>query len=148
VRGRKAIVAVVSGIDTFSKLTYDQCLKIVKASETPIYPMSIQEFITHAFPSSVFNALASNEILQIVVFSVLFGSAAAALGEHAKLLVDLMDVAAHVMLKLTGYVMAVAPLAVYAALASTVAKDGLSILVTYGKFSANFTCRSSCSGSC
>lgn len=46
VHGRKAIVAVVTGIDTFSKLTYDQCLKICKASDTPIYPISILEFMS------------------------------------------------------------------------------------------------------
>lgn len=100
--------------------------------------MSIKDFVTHAFPKSVFEAMSNNEILQIVVFSLFFGTAAAALGARAKLLVDLMDVAAHVMLKLTGYVMAVAPLAVFAALAATVAKDGLSILGTYGKFLGEF----------
>ena len=100
--------------------------------------MSVKDFITHAFPKSVFDAMANNEILQIVVFSLFFGSACAALGERAKLLVDLMDVAAHVMLKVTGYVMMVAPVAVFAALAATVAKDGLAILGTYGKFLGEF----------
>ncbi|MFZ0962850.1 MAG: VWA domain-containing protein [Terriglobia bacterium] len=51
VHGRKAIVAVVTGVDTFSKLTYDQCLKIVKASDTPIYPVSILEFLSVRSPS-------------------------------------------------------------------------------------------------
>jgi Ca-activated chloride channel homolog len=50
VHGRKAVVAVVTGIDTFSKLTYDQCLKIVRASDTPIYPISIMEFMTRSQP--------------------------------------------------------------------------------------------------
>ncbi|HXW16136.1 MAG TPA: VWA domain-containing protein [Terriglobia bacterium] len=50
VHGRKAVVAVVTGLDTFSKLTYDQCLKIVRASDTPIYPISIMEFITVRSP--------------------------------------------------------------------------------------------------
>ncbi len=50
VHGRKAVVAVVTGIDTFSKLTYDQCLKIVKASDTPIYPVSILEFMSVRSP--------------------------------------------------------------------------------------------------
>jgi len=100
--------------------------------------MNVKDFITHAVPKSVFEAMSNNEILQIVVFSLFFGTAAAALGARAKLLVDLMDVAAHVMLKLTGYVMAFAPVAVFAALAATVAKDGLSILGTYGKFLGEF----------
>jgi len=50
VHGRKAVVAVVTGLDTFSKLTYDQCLKIVRASDTPVYPISIMEFITIRSP--------------------------------------------------------------------------------------------------
>jgi Ca-activated chloride channel family protein len=50
VHGRKAVVAVVTGVDTFSKLTYDQCLKIVRASDTPIYPISILEFMSVRSP--------------------------------------------------------------------------------------------------
>lgn len=100
--------------------------------------MNVRDFITHAFPKSVFDALANNEILQIVVFSLFFGTAAAAMGARAKILIDLMDTAAHVMLKVTGYVMSAAPLAVFAALAATVAKDGLAILGTYGRFLGEF----------
>lgn len=100
--------------------------------------LSFKDFITHAVPKSVFEAMSKNEILQIVVFSLFFGSATAALGERAKLMIDLMDVAAHVMLKITGYVMNFAPLAVFAAIAATVAKEGLGILATYGTFMAQF----------
>ncbi len=100
--------------------------------------LTLKEFITHAFPKSVFDAMAKNEILQIVVFSVFFGSAAAALGERAKLLVDMMDVVGHVMLKVTGYVMSLAPLAVFAAISAVVAKEGLGILASYGTFMGEF----------
>jgi Na+/H+-dicarboxylate symporter len=100
--------------------------------------MNVKDFITHAFPKSVFEAMANNEILQIVVFSLFFGTACAALHERARPLIDMLDAAAHVMLKVTGYVMAVAPVAVFAALASTVSKEGLSILGTYGKFLGEF----------
>ena len=100
--------------------------------------VNVKDFITHAFPKSVIEAMANNEILQIVVFSLFFGTACAALHERAKPLVDMMDAAAHVMLKVTGYVMAVAPVAVFAALASTVSKEGLAILGTYGKFLGEF----------
>ncbi|GGY03956.1 dicarboxylate/amino acid:cation symporter [Paludibacterium paludis] len=100
--------------------------------------LTFKEFITHAFPKSVFEAMAKNEILQIVVFSVFFGSAAAALGPRAKLLVDMMDVVGHVMLKVTGYVMSLAPIAVFAAISAVVAKQGLGILASYGTFMGEF----------
>lgn len=100
--------------------------------------ISLKDFVTHAIPKSVFEAMANNEILQIVIFSVFFGSAMAALGERAKALIDVIDVVAHVMLKVTSYVMNFAPLAVFGAIAATVAKEGLSILGTYGKFMAQF----------
>ncbi|MTD33452.1 dicarboxylate/amino acid:cation symporter [Paludibacterium denitrificans] len=100
--------------------------------------LTLKDFVTHAIPKSVFEAMSNNEILQIVVFSLFFGCASAALGERAKLLVDLMDVVSHVMLKLTGYVMNFAPVAVFGAIAAIVAKEGLGILATYGKFMAEF----------
>ncbi|AUH52244.1 dicarboxylate/amino acid:cation symporter [Chromobacterium sp. ATCC 53434] len=100
--------------------------------------ISLKDFVTHAIPKSVFEAMANNEILQIVIFSVFFGSAMAALGERSKALIDVIDVVAHVMLKVTSYVMNFAPLAVFGAIAATVAKEGLSILGTYGKFMAEF----------
>ncbi|WP_046157310.1 dicarboxylate/amino acid:cation symporter [Chromobacterium vaccinii] len=100
--------------------------------------ISLKDFVTHAIPKSVFEAMANNEILQIVIFSVFFGSAMAALGERSKALIDVIDVVAHVMLKVTSYVMNFAPLAVFGAIAATVAKEGLSILGTYGKFMAQF----------
>jgi Na+/H+-dicarboxylate symporter len=108
------------------------------ATDIKASAMNVKDFITHAFPKSVFEAMSNNEILQIVVFSLFFGTACAALHEHAKPLVAMLDAAAHVMLKVTGYVMSTAPIAIFAALASTVAKEGLSILGTYGKFLGEF----------
>jgi Na+/H+-dicarboxylate symporter len=72
------------------------------------------------------------------VFSVFFGVACAALGERAKTLVDAIDQLSHVMLKVTGYVMLVAPFAVFAALCGTVAVKGLAVLMTYAKFVGGF----------
>ncbi|HYC15396.1 MAG TPA: cation:dicarboxylase symporter family transporter, partial [Stellaceae bacterium] len=100
--------------------------------------LSLKEFIAHLVPKSAVEAMANNEILQIVVFSLFFGVAAAALGERAKPLVDLIDAASHVILKITGYIMGLAPLAVFAAMAATVTTQGLGILITYGKFMAEF----------
>ncbi|PKQ71025.1 C4-dicarboxylate ABC transporter [Aeromonas sobria] len=100
--------------------------------------ISLKDFVTHAIPKSVVEAMATNEILQIVVFSLFFGLAAAALGDLAKPVVLLMASAAEIMLKVTGYVMNFAPFAVFGAIAAMVAKEGLGILVTYGSFMAQF----------
>ena len=100
--------------------------------------ISLKDFVTHAIPKSVVEAMATNEILQIVVFSLFFGLAAAALGYLAKPVVVLMASAAEIMLKVTGYVMNFAPFAVFGAIAAMVAKEGLGILVTYGSFMAQF----------
>jgi Na+/H+-dicarboxylate symporter len=100
--------------------------------------LNLRDFITHLVPRSIFEAMATNEILQIVVFSLFFGVALAALGDSAKGVVDLAEQVSHVMLRVTGYVMNFAPLAVFAAIAATVTEHGLSILVTYGKFIGGF----------
>jgi Na+/H+-dicarboxylate symporter len=100
--------------------------------------ITLKDFVTHAIPKSVVEAMATNEILQIVVFSLFFGMAAAAIGEHAKPVVTLMSSAADIMLKVTGYVMNFAPFAVFAAISAMVAKEGLGILATYGTFMGQF----------
>ncbi|WP_256077830.1 dicarboxylate/amino acid:cation symporter [Massilia sp. YIM B04103] len=100
--------------------------------------LSLKEFITHLVPSSIIDGMAKNEILQIVVFSLFFGTAAAAVGPKSEPLVDAVDGIAHIMLKVTGYVMRFAPLAVFAAVAGTIAKSGLGVLQTYGVFMAEF----------
>jgi len=100
--------------------------------------LSFKEFVTHLVPRSAFEAMANNEILQIVVFSVFFGAAAAALGDKAKAMINWIEELSHVILKVTGYVMALAPIAVFAAMASVVTTSGLGILVTYGVFTGEF----------
>jgi Na+/H+-dicarboxylate symporter len=89
-------------------------------------------------PKSFAEAMTNNAILQIVVFSMFFGVALSALGERGKILVAAIDQLAHVMLKITGYVMKLAPLAVMAAMASTVAINGLSILLKFAVFMGDF----------
>ncbi|WP_312516516.1 dicarboxylate/amino acid:cation symporter [Massilia sp.] len=100
--------------------------------------LTMKDFITHLVPVSIADGMAKNEILQIVVFSVFFGTAAAAVGARATPLIDAIDGVAHVMLKLTGYVMNFAPIAVFAAVAGIIAKSGLGVLSTYGIFMAQF----------
>jgi Na+/H+-dicarboxylate symporter len=100
--------------------------------------LSLKEFLYHIFPSSVIEAMAKNEILQIVVFSLFFGVATAAIGEQGKIVIQFMDATAHVILKLTGYVMSFAPIAVFGAMAAIIAKQGLGILTTYSIFIGEF----------
>jgi Na+/H+-dicarboxylate symporter len=100
--------------------------------------LTLKEFITHLVPTSIADGMAKNEILQIVIFSLFFGTAASAVGERAKPLIDAIDGIAHIMLKVTGYVMNFAPYAVFAAVSAIVAKSGLGVLQTYGVFMGEF----------
>ena len=99
---------------------------------------TLKDFVSHLVPKSFAEAMANNEILQIVVFSMFFGVAMASLGDKAKVLVSAIDELSHVMLKITGYVMKLAPLAVLAAMAATVAVNGLGILLKFAVFMGDF----------
>jgi Na+/H+-dicarboxylate symporter len=100
--------------------------------------LSMKDFVAHLVPRSVVEAMATNEILQIVVFSLFFGVACAALGERARKLVEGIEELSHVILSITGYIMALAPIAVFASMAAIITTQGLGILVTYGKFVIEF----------
>jgi Na+/H+-dicarboxylate symporter len=99
---------------------------------------TLKDFVGHMVPRSFAEAMANNEILQIVVFSMFFGVALSALGEKGKTLVVAIDELAHVMLIITGYVMKVAPVAVFSAMAATVAVNGLDILLRFAVFMGDF----------
>jgi len=109
-------------------------------SETglPLVKPTLGNFVAHIFPKSIIEAMASNEILQIVVFSMFFGIACASIGDLARPTVKLLDSLTHIMLKVTGYVMHYAPVAVFAAIASVIAQHGLGVLLSYGKFIGEF----------
>jgi len=100
--------------------------------------LSMKDFVTHLVPRSVVEAMATNEILQIVVFSLFFGVACAALGERAHKLVEGIEQLSHAILTITGYIMKLAPIAVFASMAAIVTTQGLGILLTYGKFVIEF----------
>ena len=99
---------------------------------------TLKDFVGHMVPRSFAEAMTNNEVLQIVVFSMFFGVALAALGEKGKVLVAAIDQLSHVMLKITGYVMKLAPLAVLSAMAATVAVNGLTILLKFAVFMGDF----------
>jgi Na+/H+-dicarboxylate symporter len=99
---------------------------------------SLKEFVTHLVPASMIDAMAKNEILQIVIFSLFFGVAITALGEKARPLVKGIEALVHVMLQVTDYVMRVAPIAVFAAVTAAIAEQGPEILLTFGRFVGSF----------
>ena len=99
---------------------------------------SLKDFIIHLIPVSIVDAMARNEILQIVVFSLFVGAAIASLDDRAPQVLALIEQIARIMLKVTGYVMRFAPVAIFAAIAKTVTESGLAILITYARFVGDF----------
>ena len=99
---------------------------------------SVQHFIEHLFPKSIFEALATNEILQIVVFSIFFGIALTQYGEKGESIVKFLDNLSKVILILVGYVMWFAPLGVFGGITAIIATKGLGILKVYGYYMASF----------
>lgn len=108
------------------------------ATGVPAAVPTLGNFVAHVFPKSIIEAMAANEILQIVVFAMFFGVACAALGDTAQPLVKALDALTHVMLKITGYVMRYAPVAVFSASASVLAQHGMGMLSSYGKLIGEF----------
>ncbi len=102
--------------------------------------LNFKNIVEHAFPNSILDAMARNDILQILVFSLFFGLALSALKHdpRVKTIVQAIDGLAEIMVRLTGYVMRAAPFGVFGALASVVTVRGLGILVTYGKLIGSF----------
>lgn len=101
-------------------------------------PLRLGDMVDHLIPSSIVQAMATNEILQVVVFSILFGLAASSLGAKVDGMIQVIEQISIVILKLTGYIMMTAPVAVFAALASTVLTQGAGVLMVYAKFISSF----------
>ena len=98
----------------------------------------LAKFVAHIFPESMIDAMAHNDILQIVVFSLFLGVAITAVGAPARPLVRALEGLAKVMLQVTDYVMRFAPVAVFAAVTASITERGLGILKTYGYFMGSF----------
>jgi Na+/H+-dicarboxylate symporter len=108
---------------------------LVKGTAT----FSLENFVTHIVPKSLFEALAGNEILQIVLFSVMFGIALSTLSEEkTKSIIKALDTVAHVVLKMVSYIMWTAPLGVFGAVAGAVALYGFGIWKLYAGYLADF----------
>ena len=101
--------------------------------------LSLEEFVKHIIPKSLFEAFATNEVLQIVVFSIMFGIALANMGEeYTKPIVRALDICAHAILKMVGYIMWFAPLGVLGAIAAVVATNGFDIFKVYAIYLRDF----------
>jgi Na+/H+-dicarboxylate symporter len=99
---------------------------------------SLENFIDHVVPTSIFKSLAEGEILQVVVFSIFAGVAIMALGERGKPLIEFADNVSHMMLVITGYVMKLAPIAVCASVAAVITKSGPQVLINFAQFLGGF----------
>jgi len=111
---------------------------VTAQSDVVTQAMTLKDFVTHVVPTSIVQAMANNEILQIVVFSIFVGTAIAATESRAPAVLAMAEQIAQIMLKVTGYVMLFAPFAIFAALASTVATQGVGVLLGYAKFVGGF----------
>ena len=101
--------------------------------------LNLKDFITHVFPKNIVEAMAANEILQILVFAVFFGLALGHLhNQAARSLVNTMEEIVHVMLKVTDYVMRFAPVGVFGAVAGVITTQGVGMLLVFGKLLFGF----------
>ena len=108
------------------------------ASGVATASFNLKDFISHLVPQSIVEAMSTNEILPIVIFSVFFGVAVTAIGERGKPVVRGVESLVHVMLQVTDYVMRLAPFAVFTAVAAAIAERGPAILATFGRFVGSF----------
>jgi proton glutamate symport protein len=97
------------------------------------HPTTLIETLVHVFPSSVIDSMVRGDVLQIVAFSVLFALAVSSVGERGKPIIRAMESLSQIMFKFTNYVMMFAPIGVGAAMAHTVATQGLGVLANLGK---------------
>jgi Na+/H+-dicarboxylate symporter len=111
---------------------------VTEASGIVKPPFSLHDFFVHLVPVSIIDAMAKNDVLPIVIFSVFFGIALTAVGEKGAPIVRGLESLVNVMLQVTDYVMKAAPIAVFAAVSNAVTNQGIAILVTYGWFMGGF----------
>lgn len=126
VRPGAGINADVSKLDTKAIAGYTASAK----------SQSAVDLILHVIPDSIVGAFASGEILQVILFSILFGVALARFGEQGKPLVDLVDRLTHVLFDVIGLVMRLAPVGAFGAMAFTIGAFGIDTLLSLGKLLA------------
>ena len=129
------LVALLMGLIIVNIFEPGKALQMQEISSVTIQAKEFKgsEFIKQIFPESIVDAMAHNKILPIIIFVLFFGVAVSALEEKGKLLIEFFDIVAHAMLKVTSYVMKLAPLAVFGAMSSIIALKGLGVLSGYLK---------------
>ncbi len=112
-------------------------LSLPPTGETLARPQTLVETLLHLFPSNVVDAMARQDVLQVVIFATLVGVAAAHIGRRSEPFLKLMDSVVAVMFQLTDYIMALTPLGVFGAMAGSVSHHGLAVLGSYAKLVAS-----------
>jgi len=143
--GLKAIIyfeiattaALVLGLTIAHLVRPGQGLTLPPSGEQLAKPKTLVETLLHLFPSNVVDAMAKQDILQVVIFATLVGIAAAHVGRKAEPFLKFFDSAVAVMFQLTDYVMALTPLGVFGAMAGSVSHHGLSVLASYARLVAS-----------
>src|SRR5258706_13318907 len=127
-------VALVIGLVFANVVKPGNDLKLPPSGESHLAkPMTLVESLLHLFPSNVVDAMAKQDILQIVVFATLLGVAAAHVCARAEPFIKFFESAVAVLFKLTDYVMSLTPLGVFGAMAGAVSHHGLTVLGSYAK---------------
>jgi Na+/H+-dicarboxylate symporter len=129
------LIALTMGLIIVNVFKPGAALDVNDASAIIVKPkeFNLRDFVLHVFPKNIIASMAENDILPIIVFTILFAAGCNAIADKSKIIVDFFDAVAHVMLKVTGYVMYVAPFAVFGAVATVVSIYGLGILGGYVK---------------
>ncbi|MBK6398539.1 MAG: dicarboxylate/amino acid:cation symporter [Bacteroidetes bacterium] len=127
------IIALVLGLVIVNIFEPGKALQMTEVSSSVVQAKEFngKDFIQHIFPESIVDVMARNQILPIIIFVLFFGVAVASLNEKGKIIVDFFDALSHAMLKVTGYVMKLAPLAVFGSMTAIIATKGLGILSGY-----------------
>ncbi len=127
------IVALLLGLIIVNIFEPGKALQLTSETMSNVQPKPFngKEFIEHIFPESIADVMARNQILPIIIFVLFFGVAVASLHEKGKIIIEFFDAIAHAMLKITGYVMKLAPLAVFGSMAAVISLKGLNILGGY-----------------
>ncbi|MBK9729906.1 MAG: cation:dicarboxylase symporter family transporter [Chitinophagaceae bacterium] len=137
-----ALLAMVVGLIIVNVVEPGKALNLQQVANNGVESKAFdaREFITHIFPESVFDSMARNQILPIIIFAIFFGIATAAIHDKGKIIIEFFDSVSHAMLKVTSYVMKLAPLGVFGAITAVITEKGLSVLEGYLTIIVSFFC--------
>jgi proton glutamate symport protein len=129
-------IALFIGLGSVNLIRPGQGLQVAGAAAPQIaqtHPPTFAEVLEHAFPTSLIDSMARGDVLQVVVFCFILGAACASLGAKARPIVSFCESLSEVMFKYTAYVMYLAPFGVGAAIAVTIGKNGVGVMLNLGK---------------